>query len=536
MSVSPSICIPSVLVARVLNKTISVPIFLCEFQKNNKTVDLEALLDSGAGGLFIDKTFTKRNNFTLHELPEPLNAYNVDGTLNKKGTITSYVEADLKIGEWIKQTHLYVTGLGKQKVILGFPWLQDENPTVDWKSSEIQWKKQEWQRLGQKAIDLTQASFAKRKEAFTPVAEQTKIMIIPAEEQRKFEDYAKALLADPTSQIHKLLNTEFDIGQIDFDVSETEFDDNTLLILYINGETTSELDDVLINSTMSHSQAFSWKYEGNTQDERIDLNDAVPPQFHEYLKVFSDEKSTWFPKSTPWDHKIEMKAGFEPKSFKIYPITPEEDTMTKAFINDNLEKGYIRPSKSPMATPFFFVNKKGTSKKWPCQDYCYLNNWTVKNTYPLPLISDIMDKVKTMKYFTKMGVRLGYNNVRIHEGDEWKAAFKTKYRLFEPLVMFFGLCNSLATFQHMMDNIFIVQTTKGRMIIYMDNMLILAETMDELNRTRTRKNRKFRGPQKTMTAVRSSVLCNSWNLGTDKRPVETGLNRSFPLKGWVSFS
>ncbi len=115
MSVSPSICIPSVLVARVLNKTISVPIFLCEFQKNNKTVDLEALLDSGAGGLFIDKTFTKRNNFTLHELPEPLNAYNVDGTLNKKGTITSYVEADLKIGEWIKQTHLYVTGLGMTK-------------------------------------------------------------------------------------------------------------------------------------------------------------------------------------------------------------------------------------------------------------------------------------------------------------------------------------------------------------------------------------------------------------------------------------
>ncbi len=58
-----------------------------------------------------------------------------------------------------------------------------------------------------------------------------------------------------------------------------------------------------------------------------------------------------------------MKAGFEPKSFKIYTMTLEEDTMTKAFIDDNLAKGYIRPSKSPMATPFFFVNKKGTSKK-----------------------------------------------------------------------------------------------------------------------------------------------------------------------------
>ena len=63
-----------------------------------------------------------------------------------------------------------------------------------------------------------------------------------------------------------------------------------------------------------------------------------------------------------------------------------------------------------------------------------------------------MDKVKNAKYFTKMDIRLGYNNIRIHEGDEWKAAFKTKFGLLEPLVMFFGLCNSPATFQHMMDN------------------------------------------------------------------------------------
>ena len=202
-SVSPSLCIPTVLVAQVSNKTISVPISLCELQKDNKTVDLEALLDSGAGGLFIDETFAKHNDFTLHELPEPLNAYNMDGTLNKKGTITSYIEADLKIGERIKQTRLYVTGLGKQKVILGFPWLQDENPTVDLKSGEIQWKEQEQQKLGQKAIDITQASFARRQEAPTPIIEQMKTMIIPAEEQRDFEDYAKALLADPISQIHK---------------------------------------------------------------------------------------------------------------------------------------------------------------------------------------------------------------------------------------------------------------------------------------------------------------------------------------------
>jgi hypothetical protein len=69
-----------------------------------------------------------------------------------------------------------------------------------------------------------------------------------------------------------------------------------------------------------------------------------------------------------------MKEGFKPKSFKIYLMTPEEDAMPKEFIDDNLSKGFIRPSKSPVATPFFFVHKKGTAKKRPCQDYRYLNN------------------------------------------------------------------------------------------------------------------------------------------------------------------
>ena len=71
-----------------------------------------------------------------------------------------------------------------------------------------------------------------------------------------------------------------------------------------------------------------------------------------------------------------------------------------------------------------------------------------------------------------MDVHWGYNNIRIAKGDEWKAAFVTKYGLFEPTVMFFGLCNSPATFQHMMDNIFIRELNGGWLLIYMDDMLI----------------------------------------------------------------
>jgi len=112
-------------------------------------------------------------------------------------------------------------------------------------------------------------------------------------------------------RLHTRVNhVDFDIRQIEFDVSQEEFDDDALLILYINGKATEELDDIWINSTMSHSQAFTAKYEGNVQDEQLDLKDAVPPELHEYLDVFSDEKASQFPKSTPWDHKIELKEGF----------------------------------------------------------------------------------------------------------------------------------------------------------------------------------------------------------------------------------
>jgi len=106
-----------------------------------------------------------------------------------------------------------------------------------------------------------------------------------------------------------------------------------------------------------------------------------------------------------------------------------------------------------MATPFFFIKKKSGELR-PVQDYRRLNTMTIKNSYPLPLISELIDKLKGARYFTKLDVRWGYNNVRIKEGDEWKAAFITSKGLFEPLVMFFGLTNSPATFQTMMNHLF----------------------------------------------------------------------------------
>jgi hypothetical protein len=134
-------------------------------------------------------------------------------------------------------------------------------------------------------------------------------------------------------------------------------------------------------------------------------------------------------------------------------MTPTEDKSLLKFLKDMQARGYIRPSKSPGASSFFFIRKKD-GKLRPVQDYRKLNQWTIPNRYPLPLIPELIAQVKDAEIFSKFNVRQGYNNVCIKKGDEHKAAFKTKYGLFKPLVMFFRLRNSPSTFQAMMDQEF----------------------------------------------------------------------------------
>jgi hypothetical protein len=125
------------------------------------------------------------------------------------------------------------------------------------------------------------------------------------------------------------------------------------------------------------------------------------------------------------------------------PVNEQEEL--DRFLDDNLRKGYILPSKSPIASPVFFVKKKD-GRLHLVQDYRKLNDFTIKNRYPLPLASDIINRLRQARIFTKFDVRWGYNNIRIKAGDEWKAAFTTNRGLFEPQVMLFGLTNSPATF------------------------------------------------------------------------------------------
>jgi len=115
------------------------------------------------------------------------------------------------------------------------------------------------------------------------------------------------------------------------------------------------------------------------------------------------------------------------------------------------------------------------------QDYQNLNKWTIPNKYPLPLISELIYNLAEKCLFSKFDIRWGYNNICIKEGDEYKAAFKTSKGLFEPTIMFFGLTNSPATFQTMMDDIFQEEVAQGWLCIYMDDMIIATEDDEVLH-------------------------------------------------------
>ena len=137
-----------------------------------------------------------------------------------------------------------------------------------------------------------------------------------------------------------------------------------------------------------------------------------------------------------------------------------------------------------------------------------MNSWTVKNNYPLPLISDLIDSIGKKKVFTKINLCWGYNNVRIKEGDEWKAAFLTPEGSFEPTVMFFGLTNSLAMFQAMMNDLLRNLVVEEKIVVFIDDVMIAIETekghneiVEEVLR-RLEENDLFVKPEKYVWKVR----------------------------------
>jgi len=160
-----------------------------------------------------------------------------------------------------------------------------------------------------------------------------------------------------------------------------------------------------------------WGREEEIEENHRKIEKMVPKKFLKWKKVFGKVKSERMPTRKIWDYTIDLKETFKLQKERIYPLSKNEREEVQNFVENQLRKGYIRPSKSPQTSPVFFVRKKDGSKRIVI-DYHNLNSQTVKNNYLLPLITELIDNIGSKKVFTKMDLRWGFNNVRIKEGDE----------------------------------------------------------------------------------------------------------------------
>ena len=215
------------------------------------------------------------------------------------------------------------------------------------------------------------------------------------------------------------------------------------------------------------------------EPDNTNLED-LPEYIQPFTHLFNKKKFKKLPEKCEWDHKINL-IDEAPKELnaKTYAITLKEEEALNQWLDKQLKAGLIVESKSRYVASYFYIPKKDGSL-WLVQDYRKLNQVTIKDKTPLPLIGEVIDKLKEARYFNKLDLIWGYNNVRIKEENEWKAVFLTNKGLFEPQVLYFGLCNLPGTFQRMMNSIFQELLHEGVLANYMDDFVISARTMEEL--------------------------------------------------------
>ncbi|KAJ1038880.1 hypothetical protein NDA10_003520 [Ustilago hordei] len=235
--------------------------------------------------------------------------------------------------------------------------------------------------------------------------------------------------------------------------------------------------------------------EMEVQVDKVVTAADIPKPYQHLRDVFDEVEADKLPHHTEHDIHLELIEGGKPPQGPLYLKGPKEMSELRRYLDENLEKGFIRPSKSPARSPVLFVPKKDGGLRL-CVDYRGLNEITVKNRAPLPLIEEQLFLLRKARIYTKLDLRAAYNLIRIAKGDEWKTAFGTQLGLYEYLVMPFGLANAPAHFQSFINDIF--RDIIGiYVVVYLDDFLIFSDTEEAHVKhvtevlTRLRSNRLF---------------------------------------------
>jgi len=341
----------------------------------------EAMVDTGATGDFIDQDLIARAKLPTRKLSQPIPVYNVDGTLNEAGSIREVVDMIMTYDRHSEHILLVVTRLGKQSMILGFTWLDKHNPEIDFHARSVKMTRCLLRCCVGCQADCKAEQNAKRED--TEQINTCWTGPFPA----FIEDADEEDKAEPTPE-------QSPDPEADFPDEPLE-EGNRIWATGLFPQAEH------IRTTATVSQRLAEEFQQNSQP--MDHKKHIPPHLRDFHSVFSKDSFDELPGTKLWDHAVELTPDASPKSCKVYLLSTSEQKELDAFLKENLESGQIRPSKSLMAAPVFFVKKKD-GKLRLVQDYCALNAMTMKNKYPLPLIPELIVKLRRAKYFTKLDV------------------------------------------------------------------------------------------------------------------------------------
>jgi len=394
----------------------------CTVEAKKGRLPTTALVDSGANGIaFVDQSFAHDNDLLLEPLRKARRLEVVDGRQSVAGQITHITRLAVEIRGHKEVLPCFVTKLGQQPIVLGIPWLQLHDAVTSWKDNTLTFASDYCRRN-------CGIQYRKRIRGVTPenrTAKTLDVCMIGAAPFVRLADWARK---------------------------------------------APEGYEIFAVSLKDVEKALAPRV-------TIEPREKLPKEYHEFLDVFSRREADKLPPHRSYDHKIQLTEGSEPSFGPLYDMSREELQVLRKELDENLERGFIRSSVSPAASPVLFVRKPGGGLRF-CVDYRALNAITVKNRYPIPLIRETLDRLCRAKYYTKLDIIAAFNRLRIAKGDEWKTAFRTRYGLFEYLVMPFGLTNGPASFQHYVNDA-LRDYLDVFCTAYLDDILIYSNTLKE---------------------------------------------------------
>lgn len=421
------------------------------------------LIDAGASANYLSHSFAQQSNIQIRSLPKPRYVRIPNG---EEIEVIGYAYITVHIQNYVTHLDTFVLPIDEYDLILGMPWLQRENPQIDWRTHQFRI------RLPNGKTEILNAR--KRNIQYL----NTMGLFYESEPSKHFPlmNYrqAKRALRNP----------------------------KTIARLF------------LIRSSSTEPKEPKEREESKDTQDTMRIKESQPGFLEDLVNSYADVFRTELPEGPPPKrsilHTIDT-TNAKPINRNPYPLSLLQEKELIKQITDLQNKGLIRVSQSPWGAPILFVRKKDDTWRMVV-DYRALNAVTERNTYPLPRIQDCIDRIGIAKYLSKLDLTSGYWQVGIAPEDIPKTAFNTLMGKFEFVVMPFGLTNAPATFQTMMNSILQPFLNKF-VIVYLDDILIYSNSKEEhLEHVRTilellRQNRLYAKPTKCLFAQTELEFC-----------------------------